>query len=61
MVLHTLLLIQDEIKSKSIVHSDIILSGSYRESSALSCVTLQSAVHTMAEFPASYQSIMAHC
>jgi hypothetical protein len=59
-VIQTLLLLQNEIKLKLIVYSDIILSGSYRGSSALGSVTLQSASHTMAEFPASFQSIIAH-
>jgi len=60
-VTQTLLLIQDEIKLKLIVYSDIILSGNYKGSSALGSVTIKSAAHTMAEFPASYWSIMTHC
>lgn len=48
-VTQTLLLIQDEIKLKFVVYSDIILSGSYRGSSALGSATLQSVAHTMAE------------
>jgi hypothetical protein len=60
-VTQSLLLIQDEIKLIVIVYSDIVLFGSYKGSAALGCVTLQSAVHTVAEFPANYQTIMAHC